>query len=145
MRAVVQRTKTASVRVDQEIVGAIEHGFLILVGACKGDDDDSAIRLARRCAGLRVFEDSNGKMNLSLKDVRGSALVVSQFTLCADTSRGRRPSFENAMPPEAAEKLYRKFCTAIADQGIDVKTGRFGAKMEIELVNDGPVTLVVES
>ncbi len=145
MRAVVQRAKKASVRIQGKTVASIDHGFLILLGACKNDNEDCAFRLARRCAGLRVFEDSQGKMNLSLKEVQGSALIVSQFTLCADTSRGRRPSFDNAMPPETAERLYLQFCGEFADQGIEVKTGRFGAKMEIEFINDGPVTLVVES
>lgn len=145
MRIVLQRVKRASVKVGNETAGQIGRGFLILVGARKGDTIKQASYLADKCAGLRVFEDQNGKMNLSIKDIGGEVLVVSQFTLCADVSKGRRPSFDGAMPPDDAEKLYLRFCELLTDKGISVQTGQFGAKMYIELMNDGPVTFILEN
>jgi D-tyrosyl-tRNA(Tyr) deacylase len=145
VRVVLQRVKRASVKVDDEMMGQIGCGFLILVGAQKGDTEKQASYLADKCVGLRVFEDKNGKMNLSIKDIGGQALVVSQFTLCADISKGRRPSFDGAMPPDDAEKLYMRFCELLSEQGLNVQTGRFGAKMAVELINDGPVTFILEN
>jgi D-tyrosyl-tRNA(Tyr) deacylase len=145
MKIVLQRVRNASVKVDNKTVGQIGKGFLLLIGARKGDTEKQAELLAGKCAGLRIFEDENGKMNLALKDVGGEILAVSQFTLCADLAKGRRPSFDNAMPPVEAEKLYEKFCNLLAEKDINVQTGVFGAKMAVELVNDGPVTLILES
>ncbi|MCP4581653.1 MAG: D-tyrosyl-tRNA(Tyr) deacylase [candidate division Zixibacteria bacterium] len=145
MRIVLQRVKSASVKVDNKTIGRIGKGFLVLLGAEKGDTRKEVEYWADKCAGLRVFEDNNGKMNLALSDVSGEMLVVSQFTLCAKLSKGRRPSFDNAMPPVDAEKLYESFCKTIADKGITVQTGSFGAKMDVELINDGPVTLILEN
>ena len=144
MKVVLQRVKSASVVVDSEIVGKIGRGFLLLVGAQKGDTEEQARYLAEKCAGLRIFEDQNGRMNLALKDVDGEVLVVSQFTLCADISRGRRPSFDNAMLPEEAEKLIEMFGNILSANDIKIQTGKFGAKMTIELINDGPVTIMLE-
>jgi len=140
----LQRVKNASVKVDNEIIGEIGQGFLVLLGAQAGDDEKRVDYWADKCAGMRVFEDSEGKMNLALGDISGEMLVVSQFTLCADVSRGRRPSFDKDMLPQPAEKLYESFCRKIAEKGIKVATGRFGAKMDVQLVNDGPVTLILE-
>ena len=145
MRIVLQRVKRALVTVDDETIGQIGRGFLVLVGAQKDDTLKQANYLADKCAGLRVFEDENGKMNLSIKDIGGEVLVVSQFTLCADVSKGRRPSFDGAMPPADAERLYMQFCELRTGHGLNVQTGRFGAKMAVELINDGPVTLILEN
>jgi D-tyrosyl-tRNA(Tyr) deacylase len=145
MRIVLQRVKRANVKVKGDIVGEIDKGFLLFVGAQKGDTVKQAEYLADRCAGLRIFEDNQGKMNLSILDVGGKVLVVSQFTLCGDISRGRRPSFDNAMPPAEAEALVTKFCDFLKGKGLEVQTGRFGAKMMVELLNDGPVTFVLEN
>ena len=144
MRAVVQRVAGASVAVGGETVGKIGRGLMILVGVGSDDSEDQARWLARKCAGLRVFEDSDGLMNSSLGDVGGRALVVSQFTLYGDCDKGRRPSFTRAAPPEKAEALYGVFVRALEDEGIDVETGRFQAKMLVEISNDGPVTLILE-
>lgn len=144
MRIVLQRVKKASVRVDGETVGKIGPGFLIFFGAAKGDSEERVEYWAEKCSGLRIFEDDNGKMNLSITDINGEMLIVSQFTLCGDVTRGRRPSFDKAMPPDEAEKLYESFCNKIKTKGINVQTGRFGAKMDVELINDGPVTMVLE-
>jgi D-aminoacyl-tRNA deacylase len=145
MRVVAQRVKQASVTVDGEIVGAIAGGLLLLVGVAKGDDEDDARRLAVKCAELRIFPDGEGRFNLSLVDVKGKALVVSQFTLIADVRRGRRPSFAAAAPPELAEPLVNLFAATMRQNGLTVATGRFGAKMDVDLVNDGPVTIVIDS
>jgi len=145
LRIVLQRVLSASVKVDNEIVSRIGRGFLVLLGAEKGDTEKQVEYWADKCAGLRVFEDENGKMNLALSDIKGEMLVVSQFTLCANIAKGRRPSFDNAMPPPEAEKLYNDFCNILSDKEIPVKTGIFGAKMAIELINDGPVTMVLEN
>ena len=145
MRAVVQRVSSASVSVDGEIVGAIERGFLVLLGVAGDDDQDDVIFLAAKTAGLRIFEDADGKMNLGLTDVGGQMLVVSQFTLLGDCRKGRRPSFVRAARPELAETLYRSFIAEVRGHGIEVQTGRFQVHMDVELVNDGPVTLLLDS
>ena len=145
MRAVVQRVSRASVTVAGEVTGRIGKGFLILLGVEEGDGQDAVVYMAQKIAGLRVFEDADGKMNLGLAEVGGAMLVVSQFTLLGDCRRGRRPSFIQAARPELADELYRAFCAEIRGQGIEVQTGRFQAHMEVELVNDGPVTLLIDS
>ena len=145
MRAVVQRVNRASVSVEGETVASIARGLLLLVGVEQEDGEEEALRLARKCAELRVFSDAAGKFNLSLLDVGGEALVVSQFTLLADTRRGRRPSFVGAAPPEIAEALVEAFARAMREAGVPAQTGRFGAKMTVELVNAGPVTIVLDS
>lgn len=127
------------------MVGAVEHGFMILLGVGKSDDDAQAEWLANKIAGLRIFDDEEGKMNLSLLDVGGSALVVSQFTLYGDCKKGRRPSFVDAAPPEEAERLYRSFCERLRGTGVRVETGRFQTTMSVSLVNEGPVTLILET
>lgn len=145
MRAVLQRVDRASVRIDGAVVGEIGVGLLILLGAARGDVVEDAERLARKAAALRIFTDEAGKFNRSLLDVGGAALVVSQFTLLADTRRGRRPSFVEAAPPQEAEPLVDSFVRSLRDQGIGVQTGRFGAHMLVSLENNGPVTIVLES
>ena len=145
MRAVVQRVSRASVIVAGEITGRIGKGFLVLLGVEEGDGQDAVVYMAQKIAGLRVFEDADGKMNLGLAEVGGAMLVVSQFTLLGDCRRGRRPSFIQAARPELADELYRAFCAEIRGQGIEVQTGRFQAHMDVELVNDGPVTLLIDS
>lgn len=145
MRAVLHRVSSAEVKVDGSVVGSIGRGLLALVGAGRDDDAADADRLAERIVHLRVFADDAGKMNLSVSDVGGAVLVVSQFTLYADTTRGRRPSFTAAAPLEPAEALVDRVAAAIARSGIPVQTGRFGAHMEVALVNDGPVTIVVDT
>ena len=145
MRIVLQRVNRACVAVDGEIVGSIQHGLLVLVGVAQGDTENDARRLAQKCAEMRIFADEAGRFNRSLVDVRGEALVVSQFTLLADNRRGRRPNFASAAEPEVAERLIEAFSVAMLDAGVAVQTGRFGAKMEVELVNDGPVTIVIDS
>ncbi|NQU25890.1 MAG: D-tyrosyl-tRNA(Tyr) deacylase [Candidatus Nealsonbacteria bacterium] len=145
MRACVQRVGRAQVTVGEEIIGRIGTGMLVLLGVAQRDTEADARQLAQKIAGLRIFEDEQGKMNLSLADVDGAMLVVSQFTLLGDCRKGRRPSFVAAAPPEQAETLYGIFVDAVAEQGICVATGRFRQQMEVELVNDGPVTLLVES
>ncbi len=145
MRAVVQRVSQASVTVDGECVAQIGTGFLVLLGITHTDTVREADWLARKIAGLRVFEDAAGKMNRSLADVGGAVLAVSQFTLYADMRRGRRPSFVDAARPEQAQPLYERFCTTLADQGIPVARGVFRAHMEVALVNDGPVTLWLDT
>ena len=145
MRACIQRVRSAEVRVAGEVCGRIGPGMLVLLGVAAGDTEADARQLAKKIAGLRIFEDDQQKMNLSLADVGGAMLVVSQFTLLGDCRRGRRPDFTAAAPPELAEKLYQVFVDAVAEQGMPVATGRFRQHMEVELVNDGPVTLVVDS
>lgn len=145
MRAVVQRVSSASVAVGGETVAAIGRGFLVLLGVASGDTDRQAEWLADKIAGLRIFEDEAGKMNLSVQDIGGSILVVSQFTLLADCRKGRRPSFTDAAPPAEADRLYQVFVSAVRKHGIPVETGVFQAHMEVVLVNDGPVTVVVEA
>ena len=143
LRAVCQRVSRASVTVDGEVVGAIGHGWLVLLGVGPHDDEATAARLADKIAGLRAFEDESGKMNRSVIDVGGSVLLVSQFTLYADVSRGRRPGFTGAAPPSVAEPLVGQVADFIRDRGVTVASGRFGAMMEVELVNHGPVTIVL--
>jgi D-tyrosyl-tRNA(Tyr) deacylase len=145
VRAVVQRVSSASVAVGGETVAAIGRGFLVLLGVASGDTDRQAEWLADKIAGLRIFEDEAGKMNLSVQDIGGSILVVSQFTLLADCRKGRRPSFTDAAPPAEADRLYQVFVSAVRKHGIPVETGVFQAHMEVVLVNDGPVTVVVEA
>ncbi len=145
MRAVIQRVSQASVTVEGEITGQIERGFLVLLGVGNDDTEDDAVYLAGKAVGLRVFEDGDGKMNLSLADVGGAMLVVSQFTLYGDARKGRRPSFIEAARPEKANQLYESFCAEVRGQGIRVETGRFQKHMDVALVNDGPVTLLLDS
>jgi D-tyrosyl-tRNA(Tyr) deacylase len=144
LRAVVQRVSRGQVSVAGETVGSIGKGFVILLGVTGTDTEDDARWLARKCAGLRVFEDDKGLMNLGLADVGGQALVVSQFTLYGDCTKGRRPSFVGAAAPEMAEHLYKVFVDALSKEGIHVETGRFQARMLVEIANDGPVTLMIE-
>lgn len=145
MRAVIQRVCRASVTVDGEEIAAIGPGLLILVCAVKGDSNPQADYLAGKVAKLRIFADADGKTNLSIGDIGGEALVVSQFTLAADWRKGNRPGFSKAAPPEDGEQLYKRFCEALAGQGVPVKTGRFGAMMQVSLVNDGPFTLSLDT
>jgi D-tyrosyl-tRNA(Tyr) deacylase len=143
MKAVVQRVSRARVIVGGEVVGEIGSGLCVLLGIARGEEASAGDRLAAKVAQLRVFENEEGRFDRSLLDVHGEALVVSQFTLIADTAKGNRPSFSDAAPPEEAEPLYDAFCEALQGLGIDVATGSFGARMELELVNDGPVTIVL--
>jgi len=145
MRVVLQRVSRAAVAVDRETVASIGRGLLVLVGVAPGDTQDEARRLARKCVEMRIFSDEAGRFNLSLLDIAGEALVVSQFTLLAQTRRGRRPNFSGAATPETAEPLVEAFTREMRDSGIQVQTGRFGAKMAVDLVNDGPVTIVLDS
>jgi D-aminoacyl-tRNA deacylase len=145
MRAVLQRVTRASVQVDGAVVGQIGAGWLVLLGVAKGDADADADRLAEKVIGLRAFEDADGKMNLSVCDIQGAVLVVSQFTLLGDCRGGRRPSFIEAAEPVEAERLYRRFSEQVAQSGARVANGVFRAMMKVELVNDGPVTLLIDS
>jgi D-tyrosyl-tRNA(Tyr) deacylase len=144
MRALVQRVCKASVSIEGKVVGQIGRGVVVLVGVTHGDAQEQAEWLARKVAGLRIFEDSEGKMNAGLLDVEGTALVVSQFTLYADARKGRRPSFTNAAPPDVAEPLVEHFIQALRDQRVPVETGVFQAHMLVEIHNDGPVTILLE-
>jgi D-aminoacyl-tRNA deacylase len=144
VRAVVQRVREASVSVEGEVVAACGRGALVLLGVAVGDGEDVAASLARKVARLRIFGNEAGRFDLSLLDVDGEALVVSQFTLVADTRKGNRPSFTEAAAPEDAEPLYERFCDALAAEGVPVARGLFGARMEVALVNDGPVTIILE-
>lgn len=145
MRCVIQRVSSASVTVDNEIVGEIGKGYLALLGVEMGDEEADSRYLADKVAGLRVFEDADEKMNLSLRDVDGSVLAVSQFTLLGDARHGKRPSFSNAARPEKAIPLYEAFVKNLREAGIQVATGRFQAHMDVALVNDGPVTILLDS
>jgi len=145
MRAVIQRVSSAQVSVDGEVVGRVGRGFLVLLGIAPDDGEAEAQYLARKVAGLRVFEDDGGKMNLALGDVGGAVLAVSQFTLYGDVRKGRRPSFVDAARPEHAEPLYQRFCRLLAAEGLAVQQGVFQAHMEIALVNDGPVTIWMDT
>ncbi len=144
MKALIQRVSDAVVSVDGEVIGEIGPGLLILICAVMGDDDSKPAPLAQRIAKLRVFRDEAGKMNRSLLDTGGAALVVSQFTLAADTSRGNRPGFSGAADPATGNRLYEAFAQAMRDQGITTATGRFGADMKVSLTNDGPVTIMLD-
>lgn len=145
MKAVLQRVSKASVKVDGNIVSSINSGFLVLLGVGHEDSRDDIEYLVRKIVNMRVFSDEAGKFNLSIKEVGGSLLVVSQFTLFADTKKGNRPSFLGAAPPEMANKMYEEFCEACATEGIRVEKGVFAAMMEVELINDGPVTITLDS
>lgn len=146
MKAVIQRVKYASVKIDGNLVGSCNQGFMILLGVQQGDTEADADKLLKKVPVLRIFEDENGKMNKSLLDVNGEALVVSQFTLLADCSHGRRPSFTNSAPPDVANALYEYFVQGMKDAGVQrVETGEFGADMAVELLNDGPVTILLDS
>jgi D-tyrosyl-tRNA(Tyr) deacylase len=145
MRAVCQRVSRAQVTVADETVGAIGAGLCVLLGIADGDDEAAAERLAGKVARLRIFADADGRFDRSLLDERGAALVVSQFTLIADSAKGNRPSFSGAAEPARAEELYGRFCAALASLGVPVERGVFGAKMLVELVNDGPVTIVLDT
>ncbi len=144
MRVVLQRVSRAEVRIDGEVVGAVGPGFCLLVGFTHGDAHDAVRWMAEKVAGLRLFADSDGKMNLSLADVGGGVLVVSQFTLYGNAEKGRRPSFIDAARPEEAIPLYEQFLADLRGLGLEVSSGQFGAMMDVELVNDGPVTLLLE-
>lgn len=146
MRAVIQRVRSASVDVDEERVGEIGSGLLVLLGVGEGDDESDLDYVLDKTINLRIFADDDGKMNLSLLDVAGELLVVSQFTLYGDTRKGRRPSFVDAMDPDGAERLYETFVERAKERGVSrVATGRFAAMMDVSLINDGPITLVVDS
>ena len=146
MRIVLQRVKSASISIEGTVVGEIEQGFLLLVGVGPDDTRDDASYLARKIAGMRIFSDENGKMNLSIDQVGGKILSVSQFTLFADTKKGNRPSFTGAASPEAANKLYEEFNETLrTEYGLIVETGEFGADMQVSLVNDGPVTILLDT
>ncbi|HHU87944.1 MAG: D-aminoacyl-tRNA deacylase [Sphaerochaetaceae bacterium] len=144
MRAVVQRVTNASITVDSKVVGAIDKGLLVYLGVCTADDSKGVDYLVHKIPNLRIFEDSAGKMNLSLLDIEGEILVVSQFTLCADLQKGNRPSFNPAAPPEEAIPLYAEFIEKLKGRGLKVATGLFGASMEVTYTNHGPVTLIID-
>lgn len=145
MRAVVQRVRQATVSVDGKIVGALGAGLVVLVGVTHGDDENAARWLAQKISTVRIFQDASSKFNLSIRDVRAAALVVSQFTLYAETRRGRRPDFSAAARPEIAEPLIERFAALLREQGVQVETGIFKAHMLVALVNDGPVTIILDS
>ena len=145
MKAVIQRVLSASVLVDGKEVGSINRGLLVLLGVAQKDTSTDLEYLVKKTVGLRIFKDEHANMNLSIEDVGGEALVVSQFTLCADINKGRRPSFINAAPPEIADNMYQQYCKKLRKENISVQTGQFGAMMEVELVNDGPVTIIIDT
>ena len=145
MRAVVQRVTNADVKIDGRVNGKIDDGLLVLLGVGNGDTEEDMKDIADKIIKLRIFSDENDKMNLSLEDVGGSMLVISQFTLYGDCSHGRRPYFGNAMEPVSANEMYEKFVAYIREQGIHTETGEFGADMKVSLTNDGPVTIILES
>ena len=144
MKVLIQRVKSASVTIDEALYSSINFGILALVGIEKGDTSEQVQKLAKKVVNLRIFPDNNGKMNRSLIDVSGEMLIVSQFTLCGDCKKGTRPSFDKSAPPEVAKKLYEQFADEIKLYGIRTQTGRFGAMMDVELINDGPVTFMIE-
>ncbi|MFD1038587.1 D-aminoacyl-tRNA deacylase [Virgibacillus byunsanensis] len=145
MRAIIQRSKHASVSVDNKIVGELDHGVVVLLGVTHEDGNDDIQYIVNKLVHLRIFNDEDGKMNLSLKDVNGSVLSISQFTLYADTSKGRRPNYLQAAKPEVADELYNRFNKKIVDEGIHVETGQFGEMMDVRFTNDGPVTIILDS
>lgn len=144
MKIVLQRVLRSSVSVNGEVIGEIGRGLMILFGAERGDSDEAVNALAEKVLNLRIFADDQGKMNCSCLDVKGEILVVSQFTLAGDCSRGRRPGFDNAAPPKEAERLYKNFVNTLAASNLNIEEGRFGADMQVDLVNDGPVTFILE-
>lgn len=144
MKLVIQRVKRANVKVDGEIVGKINDGLMVLLGVTHSDTKENADYLVKKLVNLRIFRDENDKMNLSVKDINGKLLIISQFTLYADTSSGNRPSFTEAGKPDYANELYEYFKNKCMETGIEVESGKFGAHMEVELINDGPVTIVME-
>lgn len=145
LRIVIQRSKAAQVTVDEDVIGSIDHGLVILVGVTHEDTIEDAKYLVKKCANLRIFEDEAGKMNLSVKEVEGQVLSISQFTLFGDTKKGRRPSFVQAARPDQARELYEAFNQLFEAEGLQVETGEFGADMDVSLTNDGPVTLIIDS
>ena len=145
MRAVIQRVSQASVSVDYDLVGRIDQGLLVLLGVEQNDSSADLAYMVKKTIGMRIFEDQEGKMNLSIQQVVGQILVVSQFTLLGDLRKGNRPSFVDAAPPEQANKMYERFVSSIRDESIEAQTGVFGAKMQVQLVNDGPVTILLDS
>ena len=145
MIAVIQRCTSANVKIENKIVAEINNGLLLLLGVCKEDEEQDAYYVAKKVASLRIFSDENNKINLSVKDINGSILVVSQFTLCSSIKKGNRPSFLNASSHKIGEKLYNVFVSFIGDFGIPVKTGKFGAIMDVGLVNNGPATFIIDS
>lgn len=145
MRAVIQRVTSADVKIDGNVKGKIDNGFMVLLGVGTGDTQEDMKYIADKIINLRVFSDADDKMNLSLKDVNGSMLVISQFTLYGDCSHGRRPYFGGAMEPVGANKMYEEFVAYVREQGIHTETGEFGADMKVTLTNDGPVTIILES
>ncbi len=145
MKVVIQRVTSASVTVAEEIVGSIDHGMLVLLGVAEGDQEEDLQYLIEKTIGLRIFEDDAGKMNLSVVDVGGAILVVSQFTLLGDLKKGKRPSFNGAAAPEIANRFYEQFAEAVGERGIPVACGRFAADMRVSLVNNGPVTIIIDS
>jgi len=145
MKVVIQRVTSASVTVAGEVVGSIDHGMLVLLGVAEGDQEEDLQYLLEKTTGLRIFEDDAGKMNLSVVDVGGSMLIVSQFTLLGSMRKGKRPSFNGAAAPEIANRFYEQFAAAVRARDIPVAVGRFGADMQVSLVNDGPVTIVMDS
>ena len=145
MLAIVQRCTSSSITVDNEIISEISFGLLILLGVCKGDDKKDCEYIAKKITALRIFSDKKGKMNLSINDVQGSILVVSQFTLCANLKRGSRPSFIEAASPKFSESLYNHFVSCLRKNGAKVQTGKFGANMDVKLVNQGPATFIIDS
>ncbi len=145
MKALLQRATSASVSIAGEVVGRINRGLVVFIGVADKDTEKDAQYLAQKTVGLRIFADEQGKFNLSALDVNGELLVVSQFTLLADTRKGRRPSFISAAPPDLAEELFKRFIAAVRDSGLKVETGRFQQYMQVEIVNDGPVTILLDS
>jgi D-tyrosyl-tRNA(Tyr) deacylase len=145
VKALLQRVASAKVTVDHEIIGEIQHGWLVLLGVGQGDTETEIPKLIDKILGLRLFADTDGRFNLSVQDTKGALLVVSQFTLYADCSRGRRPGFTNAAPPELARLLYEKFVETLRSSGLMIQTGSFGADMKVSLVNDGPVTVMLDT
>ncbi len=145
MRAVIQRVKEAQITVEQQVTGRIEQGIVALVGFAEADKPEDLDWMARKIAGLRIFNDGDGKMNLSVGQVNGKILVVPNFTLYGDVSRGRRPSFTSAAQPQVAEQLFDQFVAALAGQGVEIAQGEFGASMQVNIVNDGPVTLIIDT
>ena len=145
MRAIIQRVKYASVKTDGEVKGRAGEGLLIFLGVGKGDGDADLKYIADKALGLRIFEDESGKMNKSVTDICGDILIISQFTLYGDCRKGRRPSFDGAMPPQEAEEMYERFVSYVKESGLNTETGVFGADMKVELQNDGPVTIILDS